>query len=233
MKDKIAVNEIFGPTFQGEGISLGMPVAFLRVSGCNQACVWCDTPYTWDWTGKNGVKYDRKQETHIMSLDDICVKLRSLPVRNLVVSGGEPMLQQEALFNLFSLLRGQGWRHIEMETAGSIKPIYFNHINLFTVSPKLAHSGNARSLSINPSALREFTRTASVFKFVVQSLSDFDEIDELVEAYKLSPVYIMAEGIEAEGLQLTMQQIAEATLQRGYSLTPRLQIMLHGNKRGV
>ncbi|MGW8177378.1 MAG: 7-carboxy-7-deazaguanine synthase QueE [bacterium] len=230
---KLAVNEIYGPVHQGEGANLGMPVIFLRLSGCNQACVWCDTPYTWDWTGKNGIAYSRKAEVHVMPLDTIYAKLHTSGTRNLVVTGGEPMLQQEPLFELFHMLKENGWNHIEMETAGTIKPIYFNDIDLFTVSPKLAHSGNARSLSINPDALREFTRTQSVFKFVVQKIEDFDELDDLVLDYDLSPVYVMAEGIDADGLQLTMQEIAEATLERGYYLSPRLQVMLHGNKRAV
>jgi len=59
----IRINEIFGPTFQGEGQTIGKLSEFVRVSGCNLTCSWCDTPYTWDWKGLNGVVYDPKKET--------------------------------------------------------------------------------------------------------------------------------------------------------------------------
>jgi hypothetical protein len=72
-----------------------------------------------------------------------------------------------------------------------------------------------------------------VFKFVVGDLSDYNEIDELVKQYNLSPVYIMPEGIKAEKIQETLQAITAAALERGYHITTRMQILIHGNKRAV
>lgn len=225
----LAVNEIFGPTFQGEGLNIGMPVMFLRLAGCNQTCVWCDTPYTWDWS-----RFDPKKEVHKMTLEQVAEQLVQSPIKNLVISGGEPLLQQHALFRLFRLLKSQGWKHIEMETAGSIKPIYSNDIDLFTVSVKLANSGNRRDLSINPSALHELSqRCKAVFKFVVSSLADYREIDELVNTYKMQKVYIMPEGISADAVQEKAQIISNAAIERGYYLTTRMQVLLYGNKRAI
>ena len=67
----LRVNEIFGQTFQGEGQTMGKLSAFVRLSGCNLTCVWCDTPYTWDWKGQNGKVYNAKDETVGLTIDQI------------------------------------------------------------------------------------------------------------------------------------------------------------------
>lgn len=236
----LAVNEIFGPTFQGEGKNFGMPVMFLRMAGCNQHCVWCDTPYTWRFTDKfphvSNTVFDPKKEVHSMTIEQVAEQLSNSSVKNLVVSGGEPMLQQDGLFSLFRVLkRDYDWKHIEMETAGSIQPYYSNDIDLFTVSLKLENSGNPRSLSINPRAIDELVRRRQnrVFKFVVSHPNDFEEINKLVKEFNLDNVYIMPEGINSDKIQETMQEIASECLSYGYNLTTRMQILIYGNQRGV
>lgn len=238
----IAVNEVFGVTFQGEGKNIGMPCFFLRLSGCNQACVWCDTPYTWDWTGKNGKKYDLKTESHSMTPLDIINQLSDLmPVYatphnfNLVISGGEPMLQQKNLIPLIDKLHEMGW-WIEIETAGSIAPIEGFEPDQFTVSLKLQNSGNPIGLRYNPNAINAFVdNKKSVFKFVVSDIGDFDEINSLVIGHLIDEklVYIMPEGINKDTIEIHSQKVAEMTIERGYNLTTRLQILLYGNRRGI
>src|SRR5260370_42452272 len=80
---QLAISEIFGPTFQGEGSSIGRYCYFLRLAGCNQHCAWCDTSYTWDWTGRNGIKYDPKEEVYKYSveavIDELYTKMREDP----------------------------------------------------------------------------------------------------------------------------------------------------------
>jgi len=86
----LKVNEIFGPTIQGEGKSSGMPCAFLRLSLCNLHCIWCDTPYTWNWKGtpfSHPEKFDQEKEIHIMSNEEILETLKTIDVKNLVISG--------------------------------------------------------------------------------------------------------------------------------------------------
>ena len=90
MKLMVNVNEIFGPTIQGEGPSTGVRCMFLRVSGCNLTCSWCDTPYTWDWKGQNGEVWDKESETHAMSVYDIIQRLTGSGVKLVVISGGLP-----------------------------------------------------------------------------------------------------------------------------------------------
>jgi 7-carboxy-7-deazaguanine synthase len=250
MTDKLAVNEIFGVTFQGEGKSIGMPCFFLRLSGCNQHCIWCDTPYTWRFSDRyphNGNRvYDAKEETHVMTANDALDKLlalqqdaddpaRALPVKNLVISGGEPMLQQEALMPLINVLKSQGW-WVEIETAGTIPIQPQFYVDQFNVSLKLKNSGNPVELRRNEKAITSFRNFLhATFKFVVCDLDDLIEIDELVETFILPPrrVYIMPEGTDAVSIQSHAQAVAEETIRRGFNLTTRMHIQLYGNQRAI
>jgi len=228
----LLVNEIFGPTFQGEGVHLGKPCVFLRLAGCNLSCQWCDTPYTWDWT-----RYDKAEEVKRITVNDVLSQILQVSgasnVRRLVVSGGEPMLQQKTLYGLVNKLRQEGWT-TEMETAGTISPDTMVLVDHFTVSPKLANSGDSLKRRYHPDVLERLnTAPSRCFKFVVQTLQDFNEIDQLVHCHGLHPVMIMPEGTENKTLTRRIQELADATLRRNYQLTTRLQVMLYGNQRAV
>lgn len=229
----IVVNEIFGPTFQGEGPSLGRRCAFLRVSACNLACSWCDTPYTWDWTGQNGTKYSPKTESHKMEVSDIIHKLLPMGVDTLVISGGEPLLQQERLVELAEALFD--W-DIQIETAGTIAPSFDlqQYVSLFNVSPKLAHSRNPLEKRYQPKALEALQKTEKVaWKFVAQRPSDLEEVDQLVQKHGLNPVYIMPEGRDPATISEHIKDLADAVLLRGWNMTTRLHVQIWGDKRGV
>lgn len=237
MASTLIVNEIFGPTLQGEGPSLGRPCAFLRVSGCNQHCVWCDTPYTWDW--KN---WDIKKEAHKTLAEDVVKRLKEhLPKINpmLVISGGEPLLQQSKLTEVMSLLKDDLdldgiW--IEVETAGTIEPEneFDFFVDAYNVSPKLEHSGNELSLRYRPEALEALRDTGKVqgWKFVAQEPGDLYEIAALVDKHDLSPVYVMPEGKNQADLSRHAEGLVEAIIARGWRMTPRLHIQLWGTERG-
>src|SRR2546428_209032 len=85
----LIVSEVFGATVQGEGPSIGRLGGFVRLGRCNQACTWCDTPYTWDWA-----RYDPKVELTEQSVDEVLAKLDGMGVGMIVITGGEPLLQQ-------------------------------------------------------------------------------------------------------------------------------------------
>lgn len=228
MSSKLGINEIFGPTFQGEGKSFGMPCAFLRLAGCGLACVWCDTKYTWDWNN-----YDPKKEIHPTELDDAYNQIVKIGTKNLVISGGEPLLQQKHLLPLALRLRNNGW-WIEIETAGVIIPIDYEIADQFNVSPKLINSGNSLKKRYKPEALRSFAESKkSIFKFVVSNIDDFEEIDTLVNGFRMKPVYIMPEGVSAENIATGLKNIATETVARQYNLTTRLHVELYGNRRGI
>ena len=231
MFEPLKVNEIYGPTVQGEGPSVGRRCAFLRLSGCNLTCRWCDTPYTWDWSGLNGVKYDKNAETRLMDVDQVWERLRAYNVPLVVVSGGEPMMQQKALGPLIGSLTAQGI-DVEIETNGTIKPEI--HPTRFNVSPKLAHSGVLRKKAIKIPALREYVGR-SIFKFVCQTLSDLDEVAAIAHDADIpdEAIWIMPEGRDPLTLQSHTETLADRVIARGWNLTPRLHVMIWGSRRGV
>jgi len=162
-------------------------------------------------------------------------ELRDLGSDTLVISGGEPMLQQASLAPLLDRVREAGW-WVEIETAGTVMPASFTvaHTSRFNVSPKLENSGNARDERYRPAVLDAFQASGkAAWKFVVQEVRDLDEIAELVDRHSLSPVYVMPEGIQPDTITARSQLLAEAVLARGWNLTTRLHILLYGNRRGV
>ena len=227
----LGVNEIYGPTFQGEGPSTGRRCAFLRLTGCNLTCAWCDTPYTWDWNGVNGTVYDRDKETRWMHVDDVWQQLRTYSTPLIVISGGEPMMQQEALEPLVYTLTGQGV-DVEIETNGTIAPRITP--TRFNVSPKLANSGVLKRKAIKPVNLSQYVGRA-IFKFVCQSEGDLHEVQSILDEVGIpdDAVWIMPEGRDPITLSTHTDRLAEAVVQRGWNITPRLHVMIWGHRRGV
>jgi 7-carboxy-7-deazaguanine synthase len=227
---RLAVAEIFGPTFQGEGPSMGRRCSFLRLSGCNLRCAWCDTPYTWDWSA-----YDPAAERTLIDLSSVDAVLAGHGTDMLVVSGGEPLLQQRRLLPLLQRVAARGVR-IEVETAGTVAPLDAVHdaVAQFNVSPKLSNSGNAVQRRYRPVVLDALQAGGrSVWKFVAVSVADLDEIESLVQRHQLAPVYVMPEGTSAEVVLARSRELADAVLARGWNLTSRLHVLLYGNRRGV
>lgn len=232
MPSQLLVNEIYGPVSQGEGPSIGTPCGFLRVAACNLACVWCDTYYTWDWSRVN-----KDDEAHKMDYQDVADAIRKiLPPGDwplLVISGGEPLLQQPALVEVLKLLPEV---RTEVETAGTLRPTnaFLNAIDAINCSPKLKHSGNAENKRYKPDVLEFLQDTGKVqaWKFVAQQPSDLDEVDRLVRTHSLAPVFIMPEGIDRETLDRHARALEQAVIAKGWRLTPRLHIQMFGNERG-
>ena len=123
---------------QGEGVYIGRPSVFLRLALCNLSCDWCDTKYTWDWD-----KYDRRQQILNMTNEEIRTEILKHNCQYLVVTGGEPMLQQHQLLPLVQNLKNTGFS-IEIETNGTILPDqrFVHFIDHWSVSPKLRNSAS-------------------------------------------------------------------------------------------
>lgn len=223
--------ETFGPTLQGEGPSCGRQALFVRLSRCNLCCPSCDTPYTWDWQ-----RFDVAVETHRLTVDDILDWALGCPTELLVITGGEPLLQQHLLVPLVTALHAGG-RRVEVETNGTIVPAaaLVEAGARFNVSPKLAGfaaAGDAQR-RINPEALQALAATGrAVFKFVVSSVADLDEIADLQQQFDLQPVWVMPEGTTTERLLEVMRAVADEVVARGWHLSTRLQVMLWGDVRG-
>ncbi|HWS35800.1 MAG TPA: 7-carboxy-7-deazaguanine synthase QueE [Actinoplanes sp.] len=211
--------------------------AFLRLGGCNLSCHWCDTPYTWDWTGKSdsGIAYDPRKELHRTPVGELLDRLLAFPVPLIVISGGEPLSQQRRLVPLVEGLVAAG-RRVEFETNGTIAPA--PEIRLagvrFNVSPKLRHGGDPMHKRIKPEALRSLNATPDVaFKFVCQDESDLDEVAVLAEQYGLAPIWIMPKGDDVASVLGGLSALAPAVVERGWNLSSRMHVLVWGGTRGV
>jgi 7-carboxy-7-deazaguanine synthase len=225
----LLVSEIFGPTLQGEGPSVGRRCGFLRLGGCNLDCSWCDTPYTWDWH-----RFRPEQELRRMETAEVVAAIEAMGVDMLVVTGGEPLLQGRALLPLLAAAGERGWR-VEVETNGTLAPPpeLVSAVAQFNVSPKLANSGIAEERRLRPAALATLRDTGrAVFKFVAAGVADLDEIEALARDRGLDPVYVMPEGTTAEVVTARLRELAGPALERGFHVTPRLHIVLWGDGRG-
>jgi 7-carboxy-7-deazaguanine synthase len=215
-------------SLQGEGSLVGVPSVFVRTSGCNLRCSWCDTPYT-SW----------QPEGTELSLDQILDEVRAHPARHVVVTGGEPMIAPEIL-PLTERLRDAGL-HITVETAGTVfKPVA---CDLMSISPKLANStpeGPFRAqherLRIQTDVLMELTaRYEHQLKFVIARAEDLDEVRTIVASLRADAgrVILMPEGVEPAVLRERSVWLAEICKDEGYRFSPRLHVDLWGSKRGV
>jgi 7-carboxy-7-deazaguanine synthase len=215
-------------SLQGEGSLVGVPSVFIRSSGCNLRCAWCDTPYT-SWQPE-GVE---------LGLDQIVDEVGAHPARHVVITGGEPMIQPE-IVPLTARLRALGM-HITIETAGTVfQPV---ECDLMSISPKLSNSTPGGSLAephdrlrIQPGVLLELmARYEYQLKFVVEEPGDLEEIRALMEALDAprERVILMPEGTEPARLAERGQWLAEICKEEGLRFSPRLHIDLWGHRRGV
>lgn len=228
-------------SLQGEGSLIGVPSVFIRTSGCNLRCGWCDTPYT-SW----------RPEGTDLSLDQILDEVRAHPARHVVVTGGEPMIAPE-IIPLTERLRRAGL-HITIETAGTVfQPVA---CDLMSISPKLSNStpagripGSASDpqvaerwaaqherLRIQPPVLLDLMRRYEYqLKFVLEQAEDIKEVRALTSQLSADPerVILMPEGTDRDSLRERGVWLAEIAKAEGFRFTPRLHVDLWGNRRGV
>ena len=231
--------EIFA-SVQGEGPSAGMPVAFMRLSRCNLACVWCDTAYTWHFAGderphRDGMTFDRKANQVTLDEADVAARILALGQDRLVITGGEPLLQASALAKLLDLLPDMS---VEIETNGTTTapPRLDIRIDQFNVSPKLSHSGNAADLALLPERLDAYSSDPRAwFKFVIAEPSDVEEVLALRERHRFGAghVFLMPEGTDSEVLRSREKWLADLCLKHGFRMSDRLHIHLFGDTRGT
>jgi 7-carboxy-7-deazaguanine synthase len=215
-------------SLQGEGSLIGVPSFFIRTSGCNLRCSWCDTPYT-SW----------QPEGAEMSLDAICAELQRYPARHAVVTGGEPMIAPE-IAALTERLRALG-THITVETAGT----QFKQVacDLMSISPKLSNStpegkwaAQHERLRLQLDVLKRLMASyAYQLKFVIAAPEDLAELKSLVADLNAPAerIVLMPEGIDPAQLRERGLWLAELCKNEGYRFSPRLHVDLYGNRRGV
>ena len=217
-------------SLQGEGILAGVPSYFIRTSGCNLRCTWCDTPYT-SWEPE-GVR---------RSVADLVAEARESGVRHVVITGGEPLLQRET-GSLTEALSDRAF-HITVETAGTLSPDFV--CDLLSISPKTANSDpegrwRARHQRLRSSVgpLRSLMARFSEFqlKFVVSQRGDVSEILRVLDTLpSVDPdrILLMPEGRTPEDVARTSPIVAALCLEHGFRYTPRLHLDLFGGRRGA
>ena len=228
------ISEIFY-SIQGEGELTGVPSVFVRTSGCNLRCTWCDTPYaSWNPEGAE------------LSVADLVAEVASHPAHHVVLTGGEPMIAKN-IRELAAALRADG-RHITIETAATIAPAGIA-CDLASLSPKLGNSAPDARLPAawrerheatrwNPDAVRAWIDGyAYQFKFVVSTPADVEELERLLASLGREiprhKVLLMPEAISLERMRERATWLGELCKARGYRYAHRLHIELYGNKRGT
>ena len=229
------IAEIF-TSIQGEGKLVGMPSVFVRTSGCNLRCTWCDTPYA-SW----------RPEGEDLTVEAIIAAVLNSGLRHVVLTGGEPMLQPQ-LPQLVDGLKSHGL-HITVETAGTLWQDV--EIDLASISPKLANSRPPtdtpgqwatlhESRRLDWTALKCWATSPLIhdrqWKFVISHPDDLAEIEAIVERIGgLSPedIILMPEGVTEEDIKTKGQWISEMCQNKKYRFGTRLHIWIYGNRRGT
>ena len=229
------ISELFF-SIQGEGELTGVPSVFVRTSGCNLRCRWCDTKYaSWKPEGEN------------VTINDLLDKVCSYPARHVVISGGEPMIAK-GIEEFVHLLKESG-KHITIETAGTISP---NGIqcDLASLSPKLSDStpkegdinkewiDRHESKRLDYDILSEWVNLYNFqLKFVVSKEEEIKEIQNVISRIegKILPekVLLMPEGIDPDTLRSRYDLLIGLCKENGYRLCHRLHINLFGNTPGT
>lgn len=226
----LKVSEIF-ESLQGEGVSSGAPCIFVRLAQCNLHCTWCDTKYTWDFE-----RYRYEDEVREHSVAEVAQIVNAAVSRRLVLTGGEPLLQQRALREFFARLSPE--ITVEVETNGTIVPesAALSRVNQWNVSPKLASAGDPEQFRIRPEALTTLRDSKRAFlKLVVNGNQDFAEADALVARldWPRERVCLMPEATDREQLRARSFGVAEAARARSYRFSSRLHLELWGGRRGT
>ena len=223
------ISEIF-ESIQGEGNNAGKPAVFLRTAECNLKCVWCDTKYTWDW--KN---YDYSKEVNEMSIKEVRQSLEQFRIRHLVITGGEPLMQQDDLAELLTFLKPKFY--VEVETNGTILP---NNalsvlVDQWNVSPKTKNSGNPLEMCEDNECYTFFSKKKNCyFKYVVESDEDLIEINQLISKYNLEKerVLLMTQAMTKEEILAKEKNVFTLSKKNSLGFSPRLHVMKWGSQRG-
>ena len=232
----VQIAELY-PSLQGEGRLAGTPSVFVRTSGCNLRCTWCDTPFTsWEPTGTNRT---------VSSLVEEIIKHG---LRHVVITGGEPLLAADIHF-LCNILQQEG-QHITIETAGTVLPAEGPPAaNLMSLSPKLGSSTPSEETGWEQRHEKRRRRddiiqllraTPNQIKFVIDSSSDLDEAVSWLDDLEIKPqsrearhVYLMPQGVSQSRLQKEYVWLESACKKLGFQLCERHHITWYGNTRGT
>lgn len=237
-------------SIQGEGANVGMPAVFLRLGGCNLQCpgftyrdprtqqhLGCDTKAVWT-QGKRIMNVDLL--THWQQAGWLAALAQGA---HLILTGGEPFIQQANLFNfvkqLDTMLNLATSTYVEIETNATVTPQldFLQRIQQINASPKLAHSGEEKARRYKPDVIATLNEHANAyFKFVVSTVNDIDEIvNDFLTPFQIAShkVLLMPEGGTRQDVVERGRLVVELCKQYGFRYSPRLHIDLYGEVTGV
>jgi len=228
---------------QGESVTAGTPAVFLRLTACNLLCHFCDTIEVW----KQGERFTNEEIVKHWSNEGWLKRLR-LPGTNLVITGGEPMLQADGIVDLLVYLNGRhGIRpYTEIETNGTIlpSPLLSAMVNQYNVSPKTENSGADRDKRYNEEAFEYFKRDAlsggkTYFKYVVSEEEDVNSIipmfnmTEFTRLIQSGRIFLMPEADCQEQMAENSEMVMDLCKKHGFRFSSRLQIVAWNKTTGV
>ena len=224
----LSVAGVMGPVIHGQGSASGRRTSVIQLGGCNLACSWCDSAYTWD-----AARYDLSRELAMWTISEITEEALACRPSTIVISGGEPLMQQTSPAWPY-LLAALSGNEIGLETNGTIAPTEqtLRGVSWVTVSPKLAHSGDPAWARINGDVLVLWGRLARRldvdFSFVVREVEDVATVSSLVRAHGLprDRVWISPEGTRPGPVVARLQAITGPALDAGFNVSPRLNALM-------
>lgn len=226
----LRLSEVFD-SLQGEGVNTGKPCRFVRLALCNLHCHYCDTKYTWDFA-----QFDYESEVRERALADVVEQLASAPSGHVVVTGGEPLLQQRALAKIFARVPRELF--LEIETNGTRVPsaALLERVDQWNVSPKLSSAGDSEALRIRPDALVALRDSGRAYlKLVVRSEHDRDEAEALRQRFGFARdrTLLMPEAATRDELEARSPVVAAWSRALSLRFSSRLHVTLWGGRRGT
>lgn len=228
----LAFVEAFGPTIQGEGPQAGHACSFIRFGACNLSCSWCDSAYTW-----NAAKYSMREQITMLEPDEVHDRIPDSTM--LVITGGEPLMQQKRAGWLEFLTRAaERFAFISIETNGTIEPNEdsLRYINQFVVSPKLMTVDMLRPKQDRTpwEGWSDVHEAAVDFKIVVSTPEDIPEALAIADHAGIDrkKLWLMPEGVTAAALSDKWGWLTNAAAEHGCNASHRLHVLSWGEERG-
>ena len=243
MNQKLAISEVFS-SIQGEGKTVGIPSVFIRLGGCNLMCGGMGTQFDnelhngAEWRCDTVEVWMKASSTEIKDvLDEECYKA----IKNdahIVLTGGEPMMQQKGLEELINYIKDNinPDPYIEVETNGTITPNDFllEEVSLWNCSPKLSNSGNDKELAYKPLTISCLNQKHTIFKFVINDTKEWEEVKELyLPIVDRDKIYLMPAGENQKLLNENKLRVVEMAKENYLNFTSRLHIEIWNKKTGV
>ena len=231
----VDVSEFFSDTIQGEGINLGVPAAFLRVQGCTQACIWCDSQEVWRF----GNPYTINELLNLMEESGLVEQLKN--GQHLVFTGGSPLrVQKKLIFLVEAFIKRFKFKpYLEIENESVLMPFdeLIQYIDCWNNSPKLENSFNPKDFRYQPSVLKKLSSLPnSWFKFVVDTEVEWQEIKEDfldTNLIRRDQIILMPLGATRDELFESRPRVVEIAIREGVRYCTREHVVLWNKKTGV